>query len=216
MSEPGSVPAIRNATALAARAISTVRPRWIVPAANMCSWRTTAARPGRSAAWAANSSGVPRRRATTAAISPPGGAEALWRNRWQGETSPSGRVSSADTDCQTGYGTGMDRQATPHARRLCRTACRRSRTASGRQPTGRLGRAGRASRSPRERNGRRARAISEAAADAVHAWPRSWRGTRRRAPTAPGRAAGTLRTRRRARATRGGRRCCPYGPRPLR
>ena len=65
---PGTGPAIRNPTAPASMAARYLRRRWMVPATNISSCRTSTMRPLMSAAWAANSSGVPRPRSTTSAV----------------------------------------------------------------------------------------------------------------------------------------------------
>jgi hypothetical protein len=67
---PARGPPIRKPTAPLARAMSYLRRRWIVPAANISSWRTSTMRPLISPACSANSSGVPRPRSITSAVSP--------------------------------------------------------------------------------------------------------------------------------------------------
>jgi hypothetical protein len=92
---PGSGPAIRKPTAPLARAMSYLRLRWIVPAANINSWRASTMRPLISAACSANSSGVPRPISITSAVRPSFGVAMLRTSGWHLAIVPSARRRAA-------------------------------------------------------------------------------------------------------------------------
>ena len=93
-SAPARGPAIRKPTAPASSAMLYLRRRWIVPATNINSCRTSTMRPAISRRWASNSSGVPRPRSITSAVRP--AARRRHRaNQWMAGRLPSRRTAAA-------------------------------------------------------------------------------------------------------------------------
>ena len=72
----------------------------MVPAANISSWRTNTMRPLISAEWASNSSGVPRPRSITSAVSPSLAVAMVRTSGWQAACVPSARRKVAAFACQ--------------------------------------------------------------------------------------------------------------------